>query len=238
MSSSTGELIPVKPIIPRPVEEILLDLQIAATEEGWGLPESIYDRLGVPAVPPRPTKPNEDFSFQLRFGFGEDGVEKTFRAHVGRILRVTGAPEDSKIWPASGRPLDLDAVQVRLVEGNEAHHPTLRWVVIRPTARRRRTSLLPDECFCAAAAETALVYAWLNPDYLRGFNHGDVPAWLLAGYRLTLPGCGAPWTWVPGLDVDAVGTVTLVAHRADNIDPGYSVPVSVPCPMTAGLGRL
>lgn len=203
--------------------ELSIEIQLAALrrandEEGWGIPEEVFEQLTKTA----PTWPIGRLAFRslrVRFGEGDEGVALTFERHAKRIKAVFGK---SWRWPN----LRSAKQYLRLLVGNNTHHAVVEWIVIDLDTNRERDSItavrgpksLADELFA---------FAWMFSDYIRSINYEDNPGLFAGGYELNVPEHGGePWQCVPYVYwYRDDSEVILDASWPSNGDSYYSVPV-------------
>jgi hypothetical protein len=209
------------------VEEQIAALRRANHEEGWGIPDETFNRLAKTA-PEWPKGKDSYRSFRIRLGEGDDGVAKTFEAHVARIKQVHG---DTKLWRwdllLSGKhPYRGEEVErLRLLSGNATHKPVVEWIIIDLDANRTRKSIEAVRG-PKSLADEGLVLAWLFPERTQAIDYDKLCAWYCAGYELNVPEDGGSWRYVPCVHrYRDAGEVSLFAywHVYDFSD--YSVPV-------------
>jgi hypothetical protein len=168
------------------VSEQIETLKAAIREEGWNVPVETIARLAETA-PAWPKGRDSYRSFRIRFGEGDDGVVKTFEAHVARIKRVYGDVKDRRRWN-----------QLRLLSGNMSHKPIIEWAIVHLDANRKRKSIEAVRG-SKSLADEGLVLAWLFPKRARTIDYDKWSAWLCAGYELNLSEHDESWRCVPGV---------------------------------------
>jgi hypothetical protein len=201
------------------VEVQLAALRRANNEEGWGIPEEVFEMLAKTA----PAWPNGRLAFRslrVRFGEGDEGVALTFERHAKRIKTVFSEKRHWR-WPN----LRSTKQYLRLLVGDNTHHAVVEWITFDLNTNRERNSItavrgpksLADELF---------TFTWLFPDYIRSINYNDNPGLFAGGYELNVPEYdGEPWRRVPYVRWSrGHSQVYLIARWRSLDDSRYSVP--------------
>lgn len=199
------------------IEVQLVALRRANDEEGWGIPEEVFERLAKTA-PAWPIGRLAFRSLRIRFGEGDEGVALTFERHAKRIKAVFGK---SWRWPN----LRSAKQYLRLLIGNNTHHAVVEWIVIDLDTNRERDSITAVRG-PKALADELFTFAWMFSDYIRSINYEDNPGLFAGGYELNVPALGGePWQHVPYVYWDRDdSSVNLRAGWRSVDDSGYSVP--------------
>jgi hypothetical protein len=177
------------------VGEQLTALRLANDEEKWGIAEGDIAHLYATA-PAWPKGRHAYRSFRIRFGAGDEGVAKTFEAHVARIKSVF---TEKGFWrwehlhsgkaPFKGEPVE----RLRLLNGNNTHKPIVEWVTLDLDANRTRKSVT-EVRGPKSLADELLVVAWLIPDMIRAIDYDELPGLFAGGYEVNVPeGGGGAW---------------------------------------------
>lgn len=210
------------------VSEQIEALKAAIREEGWDIPVETVAHLAETA-PAWPQGKDSYRSFRIRFGEGDEGVGKTFEAHIARIKRVHG---DAKFWRwdllLSGKqPYEGKAVErLRLLSGNASHKPVIEWIIVHLDANRKRKGIEAVRG-PKSLADEGLVLAWLFPERVQAIDYNKLSAWYWGGYELNVPEHGESWKYVPYVNRNrGTGEVFLNARWHDDGHPDFSVPVS------------
>ncbi|MBI2473761.1 hypothetical protein HYV70_04380 [Candidatus Uhrbacteria bacterium] len=216
-----------KNVFEQPVEVQLAYLHSANDQENWKIPEETFAHLAQTA-PAWPEGRLAFRSFRIRFGEGNEGVEKTFEAHVQRIQNVMG--EKFQRWdyrlfekvPFQDEPVE----RLRLLNGNTSHHAVVEWIIIDLDANRQRKSITAVRGPTSLADEL-FVFIWLFQDYVQNINYDENPGLFAGGYEFNIPERdGGPWQNVPCvLRYLSDGATILDAHWRSNDNSGYSVPL-------------
>ena len=203
-------------------------LKAAIREEGWDIPVETIARLAETA-PAWPKGKDSYRSFRIRFGEGDEGVAKTFEAHMARIKRVHG---DQKFWRwdllLSGKhPYEGEDVErLRLLSGNAGHTLVVEWTIVHLDANRKRKSIEAVRG-PKSLADEGLVMAWLFPKRVQAIDYDKWSAWFCAGYELNVPVRDESWRNVPCVSFNRrTGRVRLDAYWPDCVSSDFSVPVS------------
>lgn len=205
----------------QPVTAQIVALRRANFEEGWGIPDEAIDRL-IGTAPAWPKGRDSYRSFRIRFGEGDDGVARTFKAHVARIKRVHG---DEKCWRWD--LLRSDKTHLRLLSGNASHKPVVEWIIVHLDVNRERPSVEAVRG-PKSLADEGLVMAWLFPKRVEAIDYDKLCAWFCAGYELSVPErAGESWQHVPYVSFNRDGRrVELGAGWRSYDSSDCSVPVS------------
>ena len=129
----------------------------------------------------------------------------------------------SGTYPYKGEEVD----RLRLLNGNDTHHPVVEWMVIPDLSAHRKRQDITSVRGATSLADEGLALAWLYKERVDAIDYKKLPAWFCAGYELNVPGHDESWQRVPCVSRDLyVGTSRLDAdwHRDDY--SGYSVPVT------------
>ncbi len=170
------------------IKQQLAALRLASDEEEWGITEKDFARL-VSTVPAWPKGKHAYRSFRIRFGERDEGVAKTFEAHVARIKFVFG---ENYFWRLEhlhsdkasykGKPVE----RLRLLNGNHTHKPVIEWVIADLDANRKRDSVMAVRGSNSLADEL-LVISWMFPDMIRAIDYDKLPGLIAAGYEVNVP---------------------------------------------------
>jgi len=214
------------------VEDTLAALRRANDEESvtnpnWvRIPEEDIARLATTA-PPWPKGGRHLYrSLRIRFGEGDEGVARTFEAHVTRIKTVFGEKGFRRCEHLhSGSVLfkGESVEQLRLLAGNHTHKPVIEWVIADLDANRMRDSWWAVRG-PQSLADELLVIVWLFPDII---DYDKYPGWFAAGYEATVPEYGdGAWQYVVFVNFDRNDRQIRVENCGRGVDfCAYPVPV-------------
>ncbi|PIP60309.1 hypothetical protein COX00_03940 [Candidatus Uhrbacteria bacterium CG22_combo_CG10-13_8_21_14_all_47_17] len=169
--------------------EITVDQQLTALhrtndEEKWGITENDFTYLASSA----PAWPKGEYayrSFRIRFGEGGEGVFSTFRTHCVRLRHVFGESHffhDTGRLPGSFRRRMEYREELRLLNGDHTHKPTIEWVTIDLNVHHEFERALVDRS-SRSLADELLVLAWMFPDMIRNIDGVNAPGLFAAGYE-------------------------------------------------------
>ncbi len=179
------------------------------------------------SVPEWPHGRDAYLSLRIRFGEGRDGMIQTFEAHAAAFRRVH--PNNGRwkyllsgTYPYKGEEVD----RLRLLNGNDTHHPVVEWMVIPDLSAHRKRQDITSVRGATSLADEGLALAWLYKERVDAIDYKKLPAWFCAGYELYFPEeDDDPWRHVPM--VDRCGDwANLHAYWRSDAVAGNSVPSS------------
>ncbi|MBU1348722.1 hypothetical protein KJ781_01480 [Patescibacteria group bacterium] len=202
------------------VEDQLAALRRANDEEKWGINEDDFVRLAETA-PAWPRGKHAYRSFRIRFGEEDEGVAKTFEAHVARIKSIF---TEKGFW--RWEHLHSGVERLRLLNGNHTHKPVIEWVVADLDTHRKRDSITAVRG-SKSLADELLVIAWMFPDRIRAIDYDKLPGLFAAGYESSVPEDGGEvWRSVVFVNFNCgCRRVYVIARDRSSDDSDFSVPV-------------
>lgn len=202
-------------------------------ELGLSEPTASEIRVFTRAAPPWPE--SDEFAVRvprIRFGEADEGVAKTWEAHLARIVAVFG--DQIHLLP-SNITLLRARKRLRLFGGNQTHRPGLTWGTLYLNANRRQRQSISKVRRSVAqtprsvsAADELLVFAWLFPDYIRGIDYRTTFGLCAGGYEYNQHQDRVPWDRTPSIWRKATGIVELSFVGNDFSESNCAVPVFVP----------
>jgi len=198
----------------------------AVRQEGWDIPSDTLLRL-YDSAPPWPSGPLAVRSLRIRFGKGQAGVERTYEAHITRLIRIYG--KRFSRWAST--KIQSSWEQISLVAGNATHQPCVEWIVADLDTGRKREGIAQVRGALALADEL-LVIAWMFPKLIESTRqNGDlIPGFFAGGYQIgegIVPGIrririasDETAKYNPGRD-----EIELIGDRIDNTSSAMSVPL-------------